>query len=219
MLERLFGLKASGTTAGREVLAGAVTFMALSYIVFVQPVVLQAAGMEPGAVMVATCVCSALACVLMGLTANLPVALAPAMGHNFFFAFMVCGAVEVGGFGWSWQEALAANFVAGAIFFLLAAVGLQRGLVEAIPDSLKHAIAVGIGLLIAFVGLRWGGLVVHEPAAYTKLGRLSSPVALLTSFGLLVTGGLLVLRVRGAILVGILATTAAGLAATRWWGQ
>ncbi|HUW82275.1 MAG TPA: NCS2 family permease [Phycisphaerae bacterium] len=218
MFEKLFGLREHGTTVGREIVGGAATFMALSYIIFVQPVVLGMAGMDPGAVMVATCVCSALACVLMGLTANLPVALAPAMGHNFFFAFTVCGVVTAGGLGWTWQEALAANLIAGVVFLVLAAAGFQQALARAIPESLKYAIAVGIGLLIAFVGLRWGGIVVHEPAAYTKLGSLRSPTALLTCFGLLLIAILLVLRVRGAILIGIVVTAAAGLAASHLWG-
>jgi len=152
MFERLFHLREHDTTVGREVIGGVITFMALCYIVVVQPVVLGNAGMDHGGVFVATCVCSAFACILMGLWSNLPIALAPAMGHNFFFAFTVCGAVAAGGLGWSWQEALAANLIAGAVFILLASTGLQEALIRGIPDSLKYAIAVGIGLLIAFVG-------------------------------------------------------------------
>ncbi len=168
MFERVFGLKEHGTTIRRESLGGLVTFLALSYILFVQPVILSNSNMvEPmnaGGVFVATCLCSALACFLMGIWANLPVALAPAMGHNVFFALTVCGVAAVGGMGWTWREALAANFIGGAIFVLLAATRLQTALIRAIPDSLKHAIAVGIGLLIAFVGLQMGGVVVANPA-------------------------------------------------------
>ena len=222
MFERLFHLREHDTTIGREVVGGVITFMALSYIVIVQPVVLSGAGMDHGGVFVATCVCSAFACVVMGLWSNLPIALAPAMGHNFFFAFAVCGAVAAGGMGWSWQEALAANLIAGAIFILLAAGGLQEALIRGIPDSLKYAIAAGIGLLIAFVGLQWGGLVVDHPEKYVQLGKLSSPVALLTLFGLTVIGIMLTYNLRGALLYGVLITTAVGLAASHYaaenWG-
>lgn len=217
MLDRLFHLRERNSTVGREVIGGATTFMALSYIIIVQPVVLSAAGMPKGGVFVATCVCSALACILMGLWSNLPIALAPAMGHNFFFAFAVCGAM-----GWAWQEALAANLIAGCVFILLAATGLQEALMRGIPDSLKYAIAAGIGLLIAFVGLQWGGIVVDDPAVYVKLGSLRSPVVLLTLFGLLVTGVMLAYQLRGAMLYGILLTTVVGFVASRFgaeaWG-
>lgn len=223
MLEKLFAIRAHASTVRREVLGGVITFMALSYILFVQPVILSsdlmAAPMSREGVFVATCVCSALACLLMGLWANLPIALAPAMGHNVFFAFTVCGAAAM---AWSWQEALAANLIAGVLFIVLAASGLQEALIRGIPDSIKYAIAVGIGLLIAFIGLQWGGLVVDDPAVYVRLGNLGSPVALLTLFGLLVTGALLVLGLRGALLLGVLLTTAAGLVASHFgadqWG-
>jgi AGZA family xanthine/uracil permease-like MFS transporter len=215
MLERLFGIRAHGSTVRREVLGGAVTFVALSYILFVQPVILSsdlmASPMDRQGVFVATCVCSALACILMGLWANLPVALAPAMGHNVFFAFTVCGAAAM---AWSWQEALAANLIAGAIFILLAASGLQDALIRGIPDSIKYAIAVGIGLLIAFVGMQWGGLVVDDPAVYVRLGNLGSPVALLALFGLLATSAMLVFGLRSALLLGVLLTAVAGLVAS-----
>ncbi len=223
MLERLFGLRAHGTTLRHEALGGVVTFLALSYILFVQPVILSDPNMvepmNPGGVFVATCLCSALACFLMGIWANLPVALAPAMGHNVFFAITVCGAAAVGGMGWSWQEALAANFLGGAVFVLLAAIGLQDTLIRAIPDSLKHAIAVGIGLMIAFVGFQMGGVVVANPVVYVQLGSLHSPVVLLTLAGVLIIGALLAFGVRGAILYGVLATAALGLAASHFWGD
>jgi len=222
MFERLFHLREHNTTVGREVTGGVITFMALCYIVIVQPAVLAGAGMDHGGVFVATCVCSAFACILMGLWSNLPIALAPAMGHNFFFAFTVCGAVTAGGLGWSWQEALAANLVAGAVFTLLAAGGLQEALIRGIPDSLKYAIAVGIGLLIAFVGLQWGGIVVDHAHKYVQLGNLNSPIALLTVFGLLATGILLAYGLRGALLYGVLLTAAVGLLASHYgaesWG-
>lgn len=217
-LNRFFQIEQHGSTIGREVVGGVSTFMALSYIVVVQPAVMKNAGMDPGGVMIATCVCSALACLIMGLAANLPIALAPAMGHNFFFAFTVCGAVGRGGFGLSWQEALAANFIAGVLFLILSLVGLRKAIMNAIPDSLKYAIAVGIGLLITMVGLEWAGIIVDNPGSYITLGSLRHPVTLLSLFGLLVTGTLLAFHFRGAILVGIVVTAAAGFIAAQIWG-
>ncbi len=223
MLDKMFHLRRHETTVGREIIGGVATFMALSYIVVVQPAVLSdgrmAQPMDHGGVFVATCVCSAFACILMGLWSNLPIALAPAMGHNFFFAFTVCGSLAM---AWSWQEALAANMIAGAVFVALAAGGLQESLIRGIPDSLKYAIAAGIGLLIAFSGLQWGGLIVNDPAVYVRLGKLGSPVALLTLFGLAVTGIMLAYNVRGSLLYGVLLTAAAGLIASHFgadsWG-
>jgi AGZA family xanthine/uracil permease-like MFS transporter len=223
MLERLFHFREHNTTPWREVIGGAATFMAMSYIIMVQPAVLSdpnmATPMPHGGVFVATCVCSAFASILMGLWSNLPVALAPAMGHNFFFAFTVCGAAAM---AWSWQEALAANFIAGVIFILLAATGLQEMLIKGIPASLKYAIAVGIGMFIAFIGLEWAGIVVDDPAAYVTIGNLGSPVALLALFGLLVGSIMIVYQVRGALLYGVLITAVAGLIASHFgaesWG-
>jgi adenine/guanine/hypoxanthine permease len=178
----------------------------MSYIIFVQPAVLGAAGMDKGAVMVATCLASALATLLTGLLANYPIAQAPAMGHNIFFAVVVCGSM-----GYTWQVALGANFVSGVVFVALALVGVWGKMVAAVPDALKYGIAVGIGLLIALIGLEYGGLVVARPGALVSLGDLASPPVLLVLFGLALTAVLLVLRFPGAILVGILATALAGL--------
>jgi AGZA family xanthine/uracil permease-like MFS transporter len=180
----------------------------MAYIIFVQPAVLSAAGMDFGAVLVATCLASGIATLLMGVFANYPIAVAPAMGHNFFFAFTV-----VNGMGVPWQVALGAVAVAGAVFVLTAGVGLRERLITAIPDSLKHGIAVGIGLLVALIGLEWGGIIVASPSTFVTLGRLESPAALLTLFGLSLTGVLMARRVPGAILVGILAATGAALLA------
>jgi AGZA family xanthine/uracil permease-like MFS transporter len=207
VLERLFHLTRNHTTVRTEVVAGITTFLAMAYIIFVQPAVLSAAGMDFGAVMVATCLASALATILMGLLANYPIAVAPAMGHNFFFAFTVCVAMKV-----PWQTALGAVAIAGALFILTAGIGLRERLIVAIPASLKHAIAVGIGLLVALIGLQWGGLVADSPGTLVTLGRLSSPPALLTLFGLLVIAVLLARGVPGALLAGILLSTALGLA-------
>ncbi len=206
LLERWFRLSENGTTVRREVLGGATTFMTMSYIIFVQPAVLGAAGMDKGAVMVATCLASALATLLTGLLARYPIAQAPAMGHNIFFAVVVCGAM-----GYTWQVALGANFISGLIFVILALLGIWGKVVAAVPDGLKYGIAVGIGLLIALVGLEYGGVVVGQPGVLVGLGDLGSRPVLLVLFGLALTAVLLVLRFRGAILVGILATALAGL--------
>ncbi|TAJ10824.1 MAG: NCS2 family permease [Nitrospirae bacterium] len=212
MLERWFHLQANGTTVRTEVLAGTTTFLALSYILFVQPAVLSTTGMDFGAVMTATCLASAFATLLMGLSANYPIALAPAMGHNVYFAFTVCGAVAAGGMGVPWEMALGAVFVSGLLFLGLSRFGFRERLLNAVPDSLKQAISVGIGLLIAFVGLQWAGIVVARPGILVGLGRLGSPPVLLSLFGLVLTAGLLARGNRAAILWGITVTTLAGLA-------
>ena len=212
-LGSFFRIEENGSTPGREIIGGATTFVALSYIIFVQPAVLGSCPtgpMDKSAVMFATCLFSGLACILMGLWAKLPIALAPAMGHNFFFAFTVCGIAGPGAFGLTWQEALAANFTAGILFLLLSFAGLRTAVMNAIPQSLKLSIAAGIGLLIAFIGLEWAGIIVGHPAKYVALGNMINPVTLLSLFGLLVIGILLVLGLRGAILIGMLITALAG---------
>ena len=211
MLERLFKLREQGTDVRTEAVSGTTTFMTMSYIIFVQPAVLAAAGMDPGGVMVATCVASAVATLLMGLVANYPIALAPAMGHNFYFAFTVCGATAAGGLGYGWNVALGAVFISGSIFIILSLLGLWEGLVAAVPDSLKHGIAVGIGLLIALVGFEWGGVVVAKPGTYIGMGDLTSAPVLITLGSVLFIGVLTALRIRGAILWGILAAALIGL--------
>lgn len=204
MLERLFRLQQAGTTVRTELVAGATTFAALSYIIFVQPAVLAEAGMDAGAVMAATCIASGFATALMGLAANYPIAVAPAMGHNFFFVYAVTQ------LGLPWPVALGADFLAGALFILLAAVRFREAVIDAVPDALKAAIPVGIGLLIAFVGMQWGGIVVGSPGGLVRLGQLTAPATLLAlgGFGLITV--LHLRRVPGAILIGMLATTATG---------
>jgi len=206
MIERLFHLKESGTNVRVETVAGITTFMTLSYIIFVQPAVLGAAGMDPGAVMVATCLSSAFAMVLMAFLANYPIALAPAMGHNFYFSYIVVLTM-----GYSWQVALGAVLIAGIVFILLSSVGLRETLMNVLPDCLKNGIPVGIGLLIALVGLEWSGIVVSHPVTYVTLGNLKSSPTLLALFGLAVMAILFALNIRGAILFGIIATTVGGL--------
>ncbi len=205
-LDRFFKLRESNTSFRIEMVGGLTTFMTMSYIIFVQPAILAGAGMDKGAVMFATCISSALATLLMGLLAKYPIALAPAMGHNVFFAVIVCGTM-----GYSWQIALGAVFISGSIFILLSILGVWENLVASVPDSLKHAIAVGIGLLIALIGLEYGGLVVDAPGVLVGLGDLTSKPVALVLFGVLLTSMLMALRVRGAILIGILATALLGI--------
>ncbi len=206
MLERLFNLKEQGTDVSTEIMAGITTFMTMSYIIFVQPAVLGAAGMDPGAVMVATCLSAALGTVLMAFLANYPIALAPGMGQNFYFSYIVVLTL-----GYSWQETLGAVFIAGLVFILLSTVGLREALMNILPNCLKNSIPVGIGLLIALVGLEWSGMVVSHPITYVTLGDLTSTPTLLSIFGLMVMAILFALRIRGAILIGFLLAAVAGL--------
>ncbi len=211
IIERLFKLRESGTTISTEIIGGLTTFMTLSYIIFVQPAVLSTTGMDFGAVMVATCLGSAIACILMAFLANYPIALAPAMGHNFYFAFTICGATAIGGLGYPWQVALGANFISGALFVVLSVFKFRETIINAIPDSLKHAISVGIGLLITLVGLEWAGIVVDSPGTLVGLGNLKSTPVLVSIFGVLFISVLIARKVKGAILWGILVTALLGL--------
>lgn len=205
-IDRIFRLEENQTSFRIELVGGLTTFMTMSYIIFLQPAVLAVAGMDRGAVMMATCLSSALATLLMGLLARYPIALAPAMGHNIFFAVIVCGTL-----GYSWKVALGAVFISGVIFVFLSAAGVWENLVEAVPDSLKHAIAVGIGLLIALVGLEYGGIVVDAPGVLVGLGNLTSRPVLLVLSGLVLTSVLMAAGVRGAVLLGMVGTAIAGL--------
>jgi adenine/guanine/hypoxanthine permease len=206
VLERHFELAAHGTSVRTEALAGVTTFLTMAYIIFVQPAVLGAAGMDLGAVLVATCLSTAFATTLMALLANYPIAVAPAMGHNFFFAYTVVLGMKV-----PWQVALGAVALAGLIFVLTAGIGLRERLITAIPASLKHAIAAGIGLLIATIGLEWAGLIVAAPGTLVGLSDLHSRPVVLALAGLTLTAVLMVRRVPGALLWGILASTAMGV--------
>jgi AGZA family xanthine/uracil permease-like MFS transporter len=206
MLDKIFKLEQHGTTASQEIVGGLTTFMTMAYIIFVQPAVLSAAGMDFGAVMVATCVSSAVAIFLMAFLANYPIALAPAMGHNFFFVYTVCLAMGI-----PWQTALGANFVSGALFIILSFFGFREALVNAIPNSLKQAIAVGIGLFIALIGFQWAGIVTYTPGTIVGLGKLNSPPVLLAIFGLFLITILYTLKIKGAIVMGIIITALVGI--------
>jgi len=189
-----------------EILAGLTTFLTMAYIIFVQPAVLGAAGMDSGAVLTATCLSTALATVLMAVLANYPIAVAPAMGHNFFFAYSVVIGMKV-----PWRVALGGVALAGMLFVATAGIGLRERLISAIPASMKHAIAAGIGLLIATIGLEWAGLIVASPGTLVTLGNLRSAPTVVAVLALALTAVLMARRVPGAFLWGILAATALGM--------
>ena len=205
-INRIFKLEEHKTSFRIEMVGGITTFLTMSYVIFVHPAILAEAGMDKGAVMFATCLSAFLATFLMGLYANYPIALAPAMGHNVYFAVIVCGIM-----GYSWPVALGAVFISGTIFIILSVFGIWESLVVSVPDSLKHAIAVGIGLFIALLGLEYGGLVVDAPGVYLGLGDLTSKPVALVLFGVVLISALMALRVHGAILIGILATAILGI--------
>lgn len=206
MLKDYFKLKENGTSLRIEALAGLTTFATMAYIIFVQPVVLGAAGMDSGAVFTSTCLITAFATVLMAFLANYPVAVAPAMGHNFFFAYVVVLTMKV-----PWQVALGAVFLSGIVFVATASFGLREMIVAAVPESLKSAIAVGIGLLITLIGLEWAGLVRLDPNTFVTLGNLGSKPTLVALLGLATTIILMARKVKGAMLIGILVAAVAGL--------
>ena len=207
MLERIFGLTANQTTLRTELMAGLTTFLTMAYIVAVNPAILGQAGMPVAGVAAATCLAAGIASILMGLLANYPLALAPGMGLNAYFTFTV-----VKGMGVPWQTALGCVFVSGVLFALLTFAGVRRLIVGAIPRPLFAAVAAGIGLFIAFIGLKDAGLVVSDPATTVALGDLAQPTALLALAGLVLIAALQAFRIKAAILLGILAVTAAAWA-------
>jgi len=213
LLERMFKLRENNTTVHTEVFAGLTTFMTMAYIIFVNPSILSLAGMDFGAVLVATCLSAALATITMGLVANYPFALAPGMGLNAFFTYTV-----VKGAGLSYQAALAAVFISGLLFFLLTVTKAREEIINSIPMSLKLAVGTGIGVFIALIGFKNAGLVIAKPATLVTLGDVQNPLVLLSIFGLLLTSILVVKKVRGSLLIGIFATTVVGMIATEIMG-
>jgi AGZA family xanthine/uracil permease-like MFS transporter len=205
-LDRFFGLSAAGTSIGTEFRAGLATFLTMAYIMFVNPAILEKAGMDHGAVFVATCLAAAAGSIIMGLYANYPIALAPGMGLNAYFAFTVVP--ELGG---DWQLALGCVFVSGVLFFALSLSPLRVWLIDAIPMSLKLGIAAGIGFFLGIVALQNAGIVADDPVTLVKLGDLSKPQAWLAAAGFLLIAGLAVRKIPGAIIVGVLAVTIAAV--------
>ncbi|WP_447589073.1 NCS2 family permease [Aquipseudomonas campi] len=202
MLEKLFQLKAHGTTVRTEILAGLTTFLTMAYILFVNPEILGKTGMDVGAVFVATCLAAAIGSALMGLIANYPIALAPGMGLNAFFTYTV-----VLQMGYSWQVALGAVFISATLFFVLSIFRIREWIVNSIPLPLRSAIAAGIGLFLALIALEKAGIVVDNSATLVGLGDLTAPGPLLAIFGFFLIIALEARRVTGAVMIGILAVT------------
>ena len=202
-LDRFFKIKESGSSVRTEVLAGLTTFLAMSYILVVNPSILKDAGMDSNAVFVATCISSAFACMMMGLVANYPIALAPGMGLNAYFTYTV-----VKGMGISWQVALGAVFVSGIVFIILSLFKVREAIVNSLPNSLKYSIGGGIGLFLALVALKSAEVVVSNPTTLVSLGDIHSPQVLLTIVGFCFIVTLEHFRIRGGIIIGILVITA-----------
>ncbi|MDB6145980.1 MAG: xanthine/uracil/vitamin permease [Pseudomonas sp.] len=202
MLERLFQLNAHNTNVRTEILAGVTTFLAMAYILFVNPSILGATGMDKGAVFVATCLAAAIGSTVMGLIANYPIALAPGMGLNAFFTYTV-----VLHMGYTWQVALGAVFISAVMFFVLSIFKIREWIINSIPLPLRSAIAAGIGLFLALIGLQNAGIVAANPATMLGMGDLAKPGPILAILGFFLIVGLDALRVKGAVLIGILAVT------------
>ncbi|WP_075601630.1 NCS2 family permease [Saccharicrinis aurantiacus] len=206
MLEKFFQLKKNNTSIRTEVIAGITTFMTMAYILAVNPDILSATGMDKNALFTATALSAIVGTLVMALVAKLPFALAPGMGLNAFFAFSI-----VIGMGHSWQFALTAVFIEGIIFILLTMFNIREMIVNAIPMNLKHSISTGIGLFIAFIGLKNAGIIVSNDATFVALGNLSSPAAYIALGTLVLIGILLARNVKGALLIGIFAATIVGI--------
>jgi adenine/guanine/hypoxanthine permease len=206
MLQKIYRLSENGTTVGRELQAGATTFAAMAYILAVNPAILSAAGMPQAALITVTAITAAVSTLIMGFMTNYPLALAPGMGINAYFAFTICL-----GLGVSWQSALGLVFVNGCIFLALSVTGIREKIIAAIPHQLKLAITCGIGLFIAFIGLKNGGIITASPATFVTHGDFGTPSVLLCFGGILLTAVLVARKVPGAIILSILAVTAAGL--------
>jgi AGZA family xanthine/uracil permease-like MFS transporter len=211
LLDKVFRLQENKTNVQTEVLAGVTTFMTMAYIIIVNPAILSVpkpngAGMDFNSVMVATCIASAFATIFMGIYANYPFALAPGMGMNALFSFGICGTLGV-----PWEITLGIIFISGFIFVILTFLRIREMVVDAVPECIKYGTAAGIGIFIAFIGLKDAGIVTSHPTTFVTLGNLSSPPTLLGLGGLLFTGVLMARRVKGAIFWGMLATGLAGI--------
>ncbi|WP_299688268.1 NCS2 family permease [uncultured Vibrio sp.] len=207
MFEKLFKLSENGTNVRTEIIAGLTTFLTMAYIIFVNPMILADAGMDHGAVFVATCLAAALGCFIMGFVANYPIAQAPGMGLNAFFTYAV-----VMGMGYTWQVALAAVFVSGIIFIFLSIFKVREWIINSIPMSLRVGISAGIGLFLAFIALSNAGIVVSNPATKVSLGDITAIAPMLGALGFFLTIALVHRGVKGAVMIAILAITAIGIA-------
>ncbi|WP_281561555.1 NCS2 family permease [Thalassomonas sp. RHCl1] len=208
MLERLFQLQDHKTSVKQEVIAGFTTFLTMAYIIFINPAMLADAGMDQGAVFVATCLAAAIGCFIMGFIANYPIALAPGMGLNAFFTYTVV--LEM---GYSWQVALGGVFISGVVFVILSLVNIREWIVNSIPHSLRFGIAAGIGLFLAFIALKNAGIVVDSPATFVTLGSVTTLEPILAALGLFLIVGLANRGVNGAVMISILVITLIGLIA------
>jgi len=205
-LELIFKLHDNNTTIRKELLAGFTTFITMAYIIFVNPQMMAASGMDQGAIFVGTCLAAAIACFVMGIFANWPVGLAPGMGLNAFFTYTV-----VGEMGYSWEVALGAVFIAGILFFIMSITKLRSWMISSIPFNLRIAMGAGVGLFIGLIGLKNGGIIVSNQATLLSLGSFSNIETLLAAIGFLAISILSVRKIPGAIIIGILITTFIGL--------
>ena len=205
-LDKVFHLQDAHTTVKRELIAALTTFVSLSYILFVNPNILHAAGIPKGAAFTVTAVATAIGCFLMGFIANYPIALAPTLGSGAFFAYNVCVGMHI-----SWETALAAVLVASILFILITVFKLREMVVNAIPQDMKYAISAGIGLFIAFIGLKNGQLIVNSDSTLVTLGKFSNPAVWITLFGLILTVILMCLNVPGSIFIGMIVTAIFGM--------
>ena len=206
MLQKIFGLDPKITTVRTEIVAGITTFLTMAYILAINPNILSITGMDKGALFTSTVLTAVFPTLLMALYAKLPFALAPGMGLNAFFAYTICL-----GMGYPWQFALTAVLLEGFIFILLTATNLREKIVDMLPQTIKNSLGVGIGLFIAFIGLQNSGIIIKNDATLVGLGNLTSGAGLLSVIGLTITSILLIRKVRGALLIGILITTLIGI--------
>ncbi|KWT99467.1 NCS2 family permease [Vibrio toranzoniae] len=206
ILEKLFKIKAHGSSVKNELVGGVTTFATMAYIIFVNPQIMAASGMDAGAVFVATCIGAAIGCLLMGLFANWPVGLAPGMGLNAFFSFTV-----VSEMGYSWEVALGAVFISGILFVGMSFYKVRQWIIESIPVSLRYSMTAGVGLFLGLIGLKTAGIVVENPATLVSLGDFTKPEALLAAIAFLIISVLSERKVFGAVLIGILSVTLVGM--------
>lgn len=205
ILQKLLGFDPKAMRKRTEVVAGATTFLTMCYILAVNPTILSTTGMDRGALFTSTAIAAAIATLLLAFMAKLPFAQAPSMGLNAFFAYTLCQAM-----GYSWQQSLAIMLIEGIVFLLITFINVRQAILNAIPENLRHAISVGIGMFIAFIGLKNAGIIVSSPATFVTLGKFT-PAAILGVIAILLSGVLMARKVKGALFVSIIATTVIGI--------